>query len=972
MLARLWWKDARQFWPIWAALIVFAAVAQCLALTYGDVGGGLLTPLALGWAALYAFAVSAAAFAGERESNTLLLLDVLPVSRSMLWRGKTSFALLSTLALAIVLALLASLGTTERNSAVYGYGLILFGFGTLLFEAIAWGLFWSAVSGNALVAAVLAIVSVGGASAILNLPWLDLQWAEAISRRVGFNAASSSSPFDVYNPFELMGTAPQRLALALLALAFSRGVMTRRPRPNRALRQPIEAPAERARPRAAPFSVAGRLAWQAVRECWRVGLVLGPVTVGALILLGNGVQTSRREVGPLAFTGELAALAMGVSVFAADNRARTARFYLHHGVRPTAVWAVKQLVWVLTLLLILSAQAIAATVMNYRLLGTDGAVAIVTLVYAYAVAQLGGLLIRRGITAWTVSFLGLFLIGVPAFGLWQMQIVPVWALALPPLILLATSWAWCGAWMADRPGPARWVRLALLLVLPWIVLASAFIIYRAESVPDIGPLYTSADLRQPPIAPRDDAAEIYRRISDEMNALPEADPHVSHSGTRVEVPEADWRRHKPFVDRIRAAAAMPLAGFSQVENMTYQTTGESVVQKMRSFAVLLMIDARERRFEGDLAGAWEDIMAIFRMARQLGKSPATAIRLLTALNVDHLGLQAAMLWAEDSRQTPERVQAALKDVLGLAPIASPSATLKVESAILEKTLRLPDEDLQSLLFGIGREKKSPLNALAVLAVATPWERQRAVRVVRLLTADTLQYANEEPSRWPVLIYETYLPVTSLSWPPDRPVHRISAEDLTAESMSTPLVRLLSPTLHAPLNAYWRNVVYRRALVQMLAIRSWQLRHGGRLPESLSELVPSELEQLPTDPYSGQPFHYVPARGQRVVPPSYPLDSFQSGLTSPESETYIGQMLLYSVGPDGKDNGAQTNSELRSGEGDYIFPLPDPDAARKKRPSEMPPEPAIEMIPGPFDQLPPEFAPPSPDNLSPTGSVSPRA
>ena len=60
----------------------------------------MLVPLAMGWTCLYAFAVGAAAFAGERETGTLRLLDMLPAPRRVVWAGKVSFAIVSTIGLA--------------------------------------------------------------------------------------------------------------------------------------------------------------------------------------------------------------------------------------------------------------------------------------------------------------------------------------------------------------------------------------------------------------------------------------------------------------------------------------------------------------------------------------------------------------------------------------------------------------------------------------------------------------------------------------------------------------------------------------------------------------------------------------------------------------------------------------------------------------------------------------------------------
>src|SRR5262245_39143796 len=105
MLARLWWKEARLFWPVWVFLGLTALGVQWAVSRYVGMEArrGVLGAMALGWAGLYACAACAAAIAGEREARTLTLLDALGLDRRTLWRGKATFATASTLALAAVL-----------------------------------------------------------------------------------------------------------------------------------------------------------------------------------------------------------------------------------------------------------------------------------------------------------------------------------------------------------------------------------------------------------------------------------------------------------------------------------------------------------------------------------------------------------------------------------------------------------------------------------------------------------------------------------------------------------------------------------------------------------------------------------------------------------------------------------------------------------------------------------------------------
>ena len=173
MLARLWWKDARQFWPIWALMAFVALAAQWVAMHYyrDDSRTGGLAFMALGWTCLYAFAVAAAAFAGERETRTLHLLDALPVERWRLWTAKVSFALVSTLALGLFLFAVAATGTDSWQS-VKPWGGFFAGL-VILLLVLGCGLFWSAALSNALLAGVLGVFSALLVAPTLNA-WLGL------------------------------------------------------------------------------------------------------------------------------------------------------------------------------------------------------------------------------------------------------------------------------------------------------------------------------------------------------------------------------------------------------------------------------------------------------------------------------------------------------------------------------------------------------------------------------------------------------------------------------------------------------------------------------------------------------------------------------------------------------------------------------------------------------------------------------
>jgi hypothetical protein len=95
----------------------------------------------------------------------------------------------------------------------------------------------------------------------------------------------------------------------------------------------------------------------------------------------------------------------------------------------------------------------------------------------------------------------------------------------------------------------------------------------------------------------------------------------------------------------------------------------------------------------------------------------------------------------------------------------------------------------------------------------------------------------------------------------------------------------------------------RASIAALAVEGWRIAHGA-WPESLDVLVPEMLAAVPGDPYSGKPLGYRRRD-----------DGF----------------VVYSVGPDGKDDGGVTRDEVRDPRGespnegwDIAFRLLNPD------------------------------------------------
>ena len=479
MYARLWWKDARQFWPIWMLLVVCAAAIQWMMLSFiGDpVRNGTFGALALLWAGLYALAAGAAAFAGERESGTLRLLDIFSIDRRVVWAGKTSFAVVTTLMLTVALLVIAAFGT-ERLDVLMRHRLrdvisiIMF-----VLVALGWGLFWSSVLRSTLVAALVAMGCTG-----LMLAYFY--------RNPNLNYAS----YSVISSFPVV-----ELAVVVVTIAASHVFFTRSVRPRGfplLFRSPIVFPGSPSRRvgrnqvqspsavismspsrayafvrhmQASPTQRVGRrswmletrnLVWQTIKEgrtIWLLLLAVGVALSASNVSLGGEVL-DQMQMPILSF---LVVIATGASAFGLENRDRTQRFLVHHGARPGSVWLVKVMTWLVGLMAITITFGCLFVLVSIvvppgafsRTSGDWGLVA-ACVPLAYAVALICGMAFRRGVTAFVVAAMLTFGLVVPSICLVHMRMLDATGIPVAALGVLAVSWLWRTDWFMERPGRA--------------------------------------------------------------------------------------------------------------------------------------------------------------------------------------------------------------------------------------------------------------------------------------------------------------------------------------------------------------------------------------------------------------------------------------------------------------------------------------------------------------------------------------
>jgi hypothetical protein len=117
------------------------------------------------------------------------------------------------------------------------------------------------------------------------------------------------------------------------------------------------------------------------------------------------------------------------------------------------------------------------------------------------------------------------------------------------------------------------------------------------------------------------------------------------------------------------------------------------------------------------------------------------------------------------------------------------------------------------------------------------------------------------------------PVRSKGETPGKPTHAD-----VSEAVADSLVKYLSSTIHLIAENEAQHQTWLAAGRTCIALAAYRSDHGGNYPKNLDELVPGYMASVPTDPYvNGQPIRYQ-------------LEN--KGL------------LLYSVGPNGKDDGGR--------------------------------------------------------------------
>lgn len=923
MIASLLWKEYREQRGAWLALTAIgcALIAGFAQLLHSSSSPDFLASrtasliaaaVLLAWC--YGMVSGALLLAGERENDTLLFLDLLPVRRGWLWRAKGLAALCLLVAhVAVVLLVLASLGAAGTVAAAATAVAILLVGGLV---GLAWGLFCSArvetVLSAIFRAAGLQSLAVVLAALLFSLLWvLPFSWVDHLSRTslyVGFAFA--------------MG------AVTVVAGASSARIFSL---PDR-LRLEPDQPAARVRGLLA-------LLWLTVRQLrWFAVVISGVGLMGGLAVYWNPLLA-----WPVLTL--ILGVACGVRAFGGDN---VSPLLLTEQRLPLAAFGLARvtacaLIACAACLLALAGPASRMlpsllslqpenTELNSglltRLFGDRkleflvpaGLFLSLWVLHGFTAGLLGGLLWRRtliaavlalvlaaaGVLVWLPSLIGDTLHG------WQILGMPtVFALASG---LLLPAWAQGGV-----SGRRRALNLAMALSLA-AVWTGAGLWYRAIEVPPVPEeMNVAVWLATLPDPAGDETGRLTRQAllevgqrRSELNERPtrplfpqsEGGPpfdfnhqlsHVLNEGWPGGEPELSGWLDRMFDNRwpneLAHAAEGPPGIVLDARQLSEPVRDPLLITgNIRLAAELLAVHGLRQQARGDHRAMAKDLRTGLALTRNL-RYRAPGVGWFASRETESTLLFGLLRWMERVRNRREALRATLEVLRehDLRCPRNPDVAAPANYLMALNSMPRPQGWLvlafRDRRHGATEPDRNVVSAFAFLLQA-PWERARQVRIFGWLLAPGRSREVAGYLGWP---WDEF---PSAFWT------SLQDHDATAQTIE-------------------------RARLLQVALRLYRAEKGHEAP-SLQALVPQYLSAVPADPLdpTGHAFRYRLSAGE-TIPMGWTVDPKTGKGRTDGRRIRKGQGILWSVGRDGRDDGGRHSEHSGQTSADWIFLLDPP-------------------------------------------------
>ena len=315
---------------------------------------------------------------------------------------------------------------------------------------------------------------------------------------------------------------------------------------------------------------------------------------------------------------------------------------------------------------------------------------------------------------------------------------------------------------------------------------------------------------------------------------------------------------KPQLDEIRASVKRPKVHFP----VKWEDGFSAAFPHFSAFMSLsrfLSLSANAKLAEGDAAGAFDDWMTSWSLAKKLDDEPSL-IAGLVQISIAHVAIRTVWEGIEEHRWTAGQLEAIQEIFAASNPIRRGLHCVASERALLNTWLEHNIGNTE--IFGVlGSRSNVPEFIVQLRARTRNWWRQNQIWLN--------EYSDEELTMWDA----------------DAEVMHLKPRRFDVETIAGfwAHIDLSLALLTAPVyRSVGTKFLHEHATIRMAGLACALERFritNARYPERLEELVPQFIGKLPHDPCDGQPFRY------RVTPEGY---------------------LLYSIGTDLKDDGGKVN------------------------------------------------------------------
>ncbi|MFO0935442.1 MAG: ABC transporter permease [Gemmataceae bacterium] len=655
--------------------------------------------------------------------------------------------------------------------------------------------------------------------------------------------------------------------------------------------------------------------------CWRTwllpaGFLLAISAVAGICLLIPDV--------PVAFVWPVIALILGtltgVLCFASEQLHGVNRFWAERSLPTGRLWFAKMSVGLGVLLSCLILTLIPIVLLTFyqgrqfhsddgfadfvsqmfrtKLISSGFPYSIVILlwpVYGYAGGLLAGMCFPKPLVSFAVGMMS----SAMAASLWIPSLLSGglmgWLVWPAPIIVILMSRLLMRDWTVGRIAKGRgFVKLVMAIALPILLIAGG-IAYRALDVPVCPEM--DDDIRFSKALPTTDDQQpgrvLKRAISQFTNIHDETKQHRAESFFGDPYTRRNWLQNPTtqhmMVDNqigysVHVGYPPDRLDFNFYLDVHFKNTEWlDEWRKILGKPPGVLIDPNDTNeftpiMEIEQVGSMLKVLEVRCLQQQLAGNPAVAVEyfdlLLTAIRsmrhqtilISHLVaarherevVATIMRWLERLDREPVLLKK-LADVLERhlqASVEDPRNLLLANQVMLRNTITNLDRWFNRYRINRSMQDRHEIEAnLLQFCWNVPWEKERLHRAVGLYNS-----ANPPPSLTDRLI-------TQLKWPITGGTTVIASEPKT----------YFAGMAVSPLFEYSQGIdlfrITRQEKTRLTELRSTRLivalrqfeAEKGHLPESLDELVPKYLSELPIDPYSAAkaPFHYERSQGKSV-------------------------------------------------------------------------------------------------------------